>query len=176
TTAGVLDRYRRFVVDEQPVATGVAAVGDAWACTNPSGGRGITVGLVHAQCLRDTVRASIDDPEGFARAWDEVTERDVAPFYWDQIRADRARIAEMDALRRGEDTPAPDATAAAMAAALLRDPDVFRGMLEAGGLLALPGEVFARPGFMDKVMSHAGGRTWAPPGPDREALVALLKP
>jgi flavin-dependent dehydrogenase len=32
--AGVVDRYRRFVVDDQPVITGFAAVGDAWACTN----------------------------------------------------------------------------------------------------------------------------------------------
>jgi 2-polyprenyl-6-methoxyphenol hydroxylase-like FAD-dependent oxidoreductase len=149
TTAGVLDRYRRFVIDGHPVATGVAAVGDAWACTNPSAGRGITVGLLHAQRLRDTVRAAFDDPEGFVRAWDEVTERDVAPFYWNQITADRRRVAEMDALRRGEEPPAPDATAAAMAGALLRDPDVFRGMLETGGFLALPDEVFARPGFMD---------------------------
>ena len=35
-----------------PIVTGVAAVGDAWACTNPSAGRGISLGLVHAQQLR----------------------------------------------------------------------------------------------------------------------------
>ena len=35
---GILDRYRRFVVDGNPVVTGYAAVGDAWACTNPSAG------------------------------------------------------------------------------------------------------------------------------------------
>jgi 2-polyprenyl-6-methoxyphenol hydroxylase-like FAD-dependent oxidoreductase len=176
TTAGVLDRYRRFVVDGQPVATGVAAVGDAWACTNPSAGRGITVGLLHAQCLRDTVRSDLDDPEAFVRAWDRVTERDVAPFYWDQITADRARVAEMDALRLGGEPPAPDPTSATIAAAMLRDPDVFRGMLETGACLALPEEVFARPGFMEKVQAHAGGRTWAPPGPDRGALLELVGP
>jgi 2-polyprenyl-6-methoxyphenol hydroxylase-like FAD-dependent oxidoreductase len=176
TTAGVLDRYRRFVVDGRPVATGVAAVGDAWACTNPSAGRGITVGLIRAQCLRDTVRSGIDDAEGFTRAWDEVTERDVAPFYWNQITADRSRVAEMDALRLGEEPPAPDRTRAAMAAAMLRDPDVFRGMLETGGCLALPEEVLARPGFMDKVFAHAGARIWKPPGPDRAALLELVRP
>ncbi|HET7719790.1 MAG TPA: FAD-dependent oxidoreductase [Acidimicrobiales bacterium] len=174
TTAGVLDRYRRFVVDDRPVATGVAAVGDAWACTNPSAGRGITVGLLHAQRLRDTVRKNVDDPEGFVRAWDQVTEGDVAPFYWNQITADRARVAEMDALRRGEEPPAPDPDARAMAAATMRDPDVFRGLLEIAGCLALPEEVFARPGFMDKVSTHARARTWAPPGPDREALLRLV--
>ncbi len=176
TTAGVLDRYRRFMVDGSPVATGVAAVGDSWACTNPSAGRGITVGLVHAQCMRDTVRAHVDDPAGFARAWDEVTERDVSPFYWNQIKADRARMAEMDALRAGVAPPAPDPNTKAMAAALLRDPDVFRGMLEIGACLALPEEVFARPGFMEKVQAHAGGRTWDPPGPDRPALLELVGP
>ena len=60
--ASILDKYRRFVVDDQPIATGVAAVGDAWACTNPSAGRGISVGLFHAQCLRDATRAGLDDP------------------------------------------------------------------------------------------------------------------
>lgn len=38
--AGIEDRYRRFVVDGVPVVTGLVAVGDAWACTNPSLGRG----------------------------------------------------------------------------------------------------------------------------------------
>ena len=174
TTAGVLDRYRRFVVDGQPVATGIAAVGDAWACTNPSAGRGVTVGLLHAQRLRDTVRTDIGDPEGFVRAWDDATERDVAPFYWSQITADRARVAEMDLLRLGEEPPAPDPRATAITAAMLRDPDVFRGLLEIGGCLALPEEVFGRPGFMDKVFAHARARTWTAPGPDRGELLDLV--
>ena len=86
-TAGVLDRYRRFVVDGMPVATGVVAVGDAWACTNPSAGRGVTVGLLHAQLLRDAIRSDLGDPEGFVRAWYTVTEAEVAPYYWSQIAA-----------------------------------------------------------------------------------------
>jgi hypothetical protein len=156
------------------VATGVAAVGDAWACTNPSAGRGVTVGLLHAQRLRDTVRSGTDDPERFVRAWDDATERDVAPFYWSQIAADRARVAEMDALRRGDEPPPPDADAKALEAAMLRDPDVFRGLLEITGCLALPHDVFARAGFRDKVQAHARARTWAAPGPDREALLQLV--
>ncbi|MDQ3643696.1 MAG: FAD-dependent oxidoreductase, partial [Actinomycetota bacterium] len=174
TTAGVLDRYRRFVVDGRPVATGVAAVGDAWACTNPSAGRGVTVGLLHAQLLRDTIRSDFDDPEAFVRAWDSVTEAQVAPYYWSQITADRARFAQMDALRRGEPPPPGDPTAAAISAAMLRDPDVFRGVIEAGTCLALPDEVFSRPGFMDKVQAHARARMWKIPGPDRETLLKLV--
>src|SRR5436190_15906001 len=96
--AGVLDRYRRFVVDGQPVVTGFAAVGDAWACTNPSAGRGLSVGLLHAQVLRHVARAHINDPGAFALAYHAATERQVTPFYRNQIAADRARIAEMNAL------------------------------------------------------------------------------
>ena len=60
--AGILDRYHRFVVDGEPVATGFLAVGDSWACTNPSAGRGISVGIVQAQLLRDAVTSYFDDP------------------------------------------------------------------------------------------------------------------
>lgn len=73
TMAGSLDRYHRFLIDGRPVATGVASVGDAWACTNPSAGRGMTVGLIHARRLRDVVASGLQDPVSFAHAWDEVT-------------------------------------------------------------------------------------------------------
>lgn len=123
--AGILDRYRRFVINGVPVATGLAAVGDAWACTNPSAGRGMTVGLMHAQRLRDIVRYSLADPAAFALAWDDATETDVAPFYWNQIAADRLRVSEMTSLRTGIDAPPPDPTQQAIAVAAAYDADVF---------------------------------------------------
>ena len=50
----------------------------------------------------------------------------------------------------------------------VHDPDVFRGMAEIDLCLALPQDVFARPGFMDKLGAlrrrHPGGAT----GPDPE--------
>ena len=55
--SGIADRYRRFVVDGRPVATGLVAVADALACTDPSAGRGLTVGFLHALRLRDALRA-----------------------------------------------------------------------------------------------------------------------
>jgi len=173
--AGILDRYRRLVVDGAPVATGVVTVGDSWACTNPSAGRGISIGLIHAQILRDAVRNGLDDPETFVRVWDETTETRVAPFYWDQIRADRTRIAEMDALRQGREPPPRERTEAAIRTAMRRDADVFRGALEIRMCLALPDEVVARPGFMDKVAPYVTAEPPAPlPGPDRSTLLRLI--
>ena len=66
--AKIEDRYHRFVVDGEPVATGVVAVGDAWACTNPSLGRGATLALHARVALRDTLRTGVaDDPAKLAR-------------------------------------------------------------------------------------------------------------
>ena len=43
-------------MEGRPVATGLVAVGDSWACTNPSIGRGASIGLLHAVALRDVLR------------------------------------------------------------------------------------------------------------------------
>ena len=45
-------------------------VGDAWACTNPSLGRGITLGLMHARRLRDFVRDHLEHRVELAEVWD----------------------------------------------------------------------------------------------------------
>jgi 2-polyprenyl-6-methoxyphenol hydroxylase-like FAD-dependent oxidoreductase len=172
--AGILDRYHRFVVDGSPVVTGFAAVGDAWACTNPSAGRGLSVGIVHAQLLRKTARGYLDDPAGLARAWEEGTERLVAPFYWNQIRADRARLAEMTALRQGREWDPPDSIVGRLAATAPYDADVFRAFLETVLCLALPQDVVERSGIKDKI-EQSGHRTPPPtPGPDRRQLLQLL--
>ncbi len=172
--AGIMDRYRRFAVDGSPVVTGFAAVGDAWACTNPSAARGLSVGMVHAQLLRRTVRGYLDDPAGFARAWDEGTERLVAPFYRNQISADRARLAEMTALREGREPPRADSPLTRIGAAAGHDADVFRAFLETVLCLAPPQDVIARPGMKEKIGQSALGPPAAVPGPDRQQLLQLL--
>lgn len=172
--AGVLDRYRQFVVDEAPVAVGLLAVGDAWACTNPSGGRGLSLGLTHAQLLRDLLRTfHVTDPE-LPLAWDADTERSVTPFVRQQQRQDRLRIAEMEAERDGHPPPAPDALTVRLATAALRDADVFRATLELAMCLSLPEDVFARPGLVEAVERLGGDAPPELPGPSRRQLEELL--
>jgi 2-polyprenyl-6-methoxyphenol hydroxylase-like FAD-dependent oxidoreductase len=173
--AGIMDRHRRFVRDGQPVVTGFAAVGDAWACTNPSAGRGLSVGIAHAQALRRLVAEHLDDPAKFAIEWDVRTERDVAPLVHNQIAADTARVAEMDAVRLGRPVVPPDSPMAWLVAAAGTDPDAFRALIEIVMCTALPQEVFARPGMLERIE-----RAWlhgSPPttrGPDRARLLTLL--
>ncbi|MGK5171682.1 FAD-dependent oxidoreductase [Geodermatophilus sp. CPCC 205761] len=173
--AGILDRYRRIVVDGEPVVTGFVPIGDAWACTNPSAGRGISVGMAHAQQLRLAARDHLHRPAELVGAFDEATEREVTPFFRNQIAADRARIAEMDALRAGEPPPPPDPRQVGLLTAAMHDADVFRGLLEIITCLAQPQQVMARPGMAERVARFADAPPPPPtPGPDRAGLLALL--
>jgi 2-polyprenyl-6-methoxyphenol hydroxylase-like FAD-dependent oxidoreductase len=172
--AGITDCHHRFVVGDTPVATGFAAVGDAWACTNPSDGRGVSIGIIHAQLLRHTVRRHLGDPAGFARAWDEGTERVVFPFVRNQLDADRVRLAEMTALREGRAWAPPDSPMTRLASAAAWDPDAFRAFLATIMCLALPQDVLGRPDISDTI-ERIGDKTPPPfPGPDRRRLLQLL--
>lgn len=172
--AGILDRYRRLAVDGTPVATGFVAVGDAWACTNPSAGRGVSVGAVHAQLLRRLVAEHLERPADLARAFDEGTERVVGPFYRNQVAADRFRIAEMAAARDQAPPPTPDPHMSALVAAASSDPDAYRGLLETVMCTALPHEVMARPAVSGAMAAHEADPAGRPPGPDRNQLLRLL--
>ena len=177
---GVLDRFRRLVVNGAPVATGLALVADACTCTNPSQGRGITLGLMHAQRLRDVVREHLDDgPRGFADAWDAATEAELVRWYRATVLTDRARLAQIEALRQGAQPPAPPAGPAGLMAALppaaMQDADLFRAFQSIVCCLELPESVLARPWVGDRVREvMAGGPPSPPPGPNREELLALL--
>ncbi|SNR55058.1 FAD-dependent oxidoreductase [Blastococcus mobilis] len=172
--AGVVDCYRRLVVDGEPVVTGVVQVGDAWACTNPSAGRGLSVGLAQAQLLRRAVAGHLDDPVTLARVYEERTDAVVAPFYWSQVRADRARAAEMDAIRQGIPPAPPDPLMIRFQSAAMYDPDVYRGLLEIVTCLTFPRDVLSRPAVQAGIERHGDAAPRPSPGPDRAALLDLL--
>ena len=176
---GIVDRYRRLAYGARPVATGVALAGDAWACTNPSLGRGMTLALMHAQRLRDTARSHLDDPREFAEAWDAVTESELTPWYRETVEEDRARLRQIEALRGGPALePASDRSAAmrgAMFTAFAYDPDVFRAFVGTRNCLWRIGEACADERLTERMLELA--RDAEPlqlPGPDREQLLSLL--
>jgi 2-polyprenyl-6-methoxyphenol hydroxylase-like FAD-dependent oxidoreductase len=175
---GIVDRYRTLVVDGRLLVTGVALLGDACACTNPSLGRGMSLGLRHAALLRDAAH-TFDDPAEFTTRWQELTEAQLRPWYEDTVREDRGRLREIEALRRGEQPPplaGPFAeVVAAMPAAIPYDADLFRAFIETRACYATFAELLARPGFGERMVEVAREHEPArPPGPDREQLLALL--
>ena len=179
--AGAMDRYRRFVLDGTPVVTGMVAVGDAWACTNPTAGRGVSLGLGHAIALRDVARNRFDDPVGLAIDFDAVTEERFAPWYRQQMDRDRDRIAVMQAAIEGRELPTPDPAdpvarmQMAFQIAAAHDPEIARALAELISVLALPGEIMSRPGMIEKVLAASEGREAAPiPSPRRPELLKIL--
>lgn len=174
--AKIEDRIRRFVIDDRPVATGVAPIGDSWACTNPSIGRGLSIGLIHAVALRDLLgQEDGADPGRFALAWHRATRVTVEPWYRATLGFDRHRLAEAEAATRGQPYDPGDPVwemTQALQLAATRDPDVLRGFLRIAGVLASVDEVFSEPGFVDKVIAlGADWREQPSAGPSREELV-----
>lgn len=176
---GVVDRYRRLVVDGRPLLTGIALLGDAWACTNPSLGRGITLGLMQAKSLREVVGTHLDDPLEFAKAWDAITEARLTPWYRETVAEDRTRLHEIEVLRNDSEPGQADdpalAARGALMAAVPHDPDLFISFLESRCCLAPLGEALERPGVSERVLELAAEHGRTPiPGPGREELLGLL--
>jgi 2-polyprenyl-6-methoxyphenol hydroxylase-like FAD-dependent oxidoreductase len=176
---GVLDRYRRPLHDGQPLLTGIALLGDACTCTNPSLGRGMSLGLLHAQCLREVVSSHLEDPLEFAQAWDAATEARLTPWYRETVAEDRTRLSEIEALREGLEPPQPSEPSQALRqtllTAMLHDPGLFRAFLESRSCLTPLSETFERAGVPERIRELAGQHERLQmPGPDREDLLRLL--
>jgi 2-polyprenyl-6-methoxyphenol hydroxylase-like FAD-dependent oxidoreductase len=178
TMSKIEDRHRDLRPDGVPVITGLLAVGDAWACTNPSVGRGASIGMLHAQTLRDTLRETGPDRPGeLAEAFALATAETVDPWYQTTLSFDRHRLAEMSAMADGMAYDPGDPAfeiGRALGQASGRDPEVFRAFLDLAMVLELPETILDRPGLFEKVIEL--GSDWReeePFGPDRESLVAM---
>jgi 2-polyprenyl-6-methoxyphenol hydroxylase-like FAD-dependent oxidoreductase len=177
--AGIEDRYRSLIIDDRPVVTGVLTVGDSWACTNPSLGRGASIGLLHAIVLRDVLgEVGVDDAEKLTRRFDERTRAEVEPLYRATLAFDRHRLAEIDADRRGEPYEPDDPTwgfSKAMSNGAPFDADVLRGFLSVASLLESPEDVLARPGLFERLVELSPALPqYATPGPDRAELLGVM--
>jgi 2-polyprenyl-6-methoxyphenol hydroxylase-like FAD-dependent oxidoreductase len=177
TMAGIEDRVRRYVVDGRPVVTGLLTVGDAWACTNPSLGRGASIGGRHAVALRDLLRADGLGAEELALAWDAATQERVMPYFESTRRFDRHRLAEMKAQQEGRTYESDDlewALGNALAAASGRDPEILRALVATAMTVRLPADVLADTELTARALA-LGSESEPAPGPTRAALVELLE-
>jgi 2-polyprenyl-6-methoxyphenol hydroxylase-like FAD-dependent oxidoreductase len=172
TMAGVLDRYCRTVVDDHPVVTGLIPVGDAWACTNPTAGRGISMGLLHALALRDAVVASQSNPTTLVTEFDRLTEETVTPWFREQVGRDTERAAAHRLEIETGVAPSPRDTMVRLMTAGRNDPNAARAAFDIFSCLALPNEVLERPGIRETLDSTESPQPL--PGPSRAELLSVL--
>jgi hypothetical protein len=174
--ARIEDRRRHYVVDGQPVAIGLVPLADAWACTNPSLGRGISMGMMQAVVLRRTLGdVGAADAAAFAALYHERTEAEVAPYFTDTLTFDRHRLAEVDANIDGVAYEPDDpgwALGQALSRAAAKDPDLLRGMLDVVSVLERGVDVLSRPGIAERAIALDDGAE--APGPDRAELLRLV--
>lgn len=174
---GTEDRKRSFVVAGRPVVTGLLAIGDSWACTNPSLGRGASIGLLHATLLRDALaKEGHGDADALACRFHEDTERVVGPYVDATLAFDSHRLAAIEADVAGRAYAPTDSgwtMTTALHAGAGHDPDLARAHAAIAGLLATPAEVLADAALRERVLGWAG-HPWHTPGPVRAELLDVV--
>jgi len=175
--AGIEDRQRQLVVNSAPVVTGLVAVGDAWASTNPSLGRGASIGALHACVLRDVVaKEGTADPDALVLRFAAETAATIAPYVDSTLSFDRHRLAEIEADVAGVPYQPIDpawAMTRAVGAGSREDPVVARVHAAISAVQAIPGQLLGDPAVGGAVARYLGRSHYAP-GADRAELLAAV--
>ncbi len=178
---GLHNSLRRLVVDGNPVALGLLAVGDAVCTTNPTFGRGLSLVMRTVVDLADTIAAGPTDPRAAALAMDTAIAEHVAPWFADQAATDAVRLGMLRHTVFGAPAPQPSppgdgvVTFAELRMAAQTDPVAFRGVLRTMGAVGRPAQVYRDPELVARVRAAlARGVPPAMPQPDRDRLEAAL--
>jgi 2-polyprenyl-6-methoxyphenol hydroxylase-like FAD-dependent oxidoreductase len=177
--SGGPDRHRSFVVDGEPVATGVVAVGDSVVRTNPSLGRGSSIGMAQACVLRDVLReVGPDRPAELARRFAEVLDAVVGKMYRLTLEQDQNRMAEIQADIAG--TPHPPADEAwtlqrGLRQIMMKDPDALRIFMRSALQVEALDPAAIPPALRARIEAEkADGPGYPPAGPSRIQLLAAV--
>ncbi|MEZ5219565.1 MAG: hypothetical protein R2715_23950 [Ilumatobacteraceae bacterium] len=181
--ARLRNRMRQFVVDGEPVATGLVVIGDAALATNPWYGKGCSLAGIGAEALSVALAAHGRDRRAIALAMDESMRRDMEPHYALACSQDADRIKLHSALRDGSE-PDPIAVATrdfilnGLLPATRTDPDVFRRFFRAFNMLDAPDALMADPLVLQAAAGAHATKDERPPlptlGPPREELLEVM--
>lgn len=177
--AKIEDRIRDFAPGGRPVVTGVLAVGDSWACTNPSLGRGVSMGLMHAVRLRQLLsQVGADDPFELASRWYEITRSEMEPWYRSTLNYDRHRLAQAEAIIEDKLFTSEDAEwllQTSLQARALEHPDLLRSNLELQMLLRRADEILGDSAVTTRLEDEGGSAAdQRSLGPSRAELVSAI--
>jgi 2-polyprenyl-6-methoxyphenol hydroxylase-like FAD-dependent oxidoreductase len=175
---GGLDNSLRLPVEGQPPVEGFFPVGDSLCTTNPSYGRGVSLGLQQAFLLADLLAEHPEVGERQAREFAARSTRLVRPWFEEAVANDRGRAGLWEATVHGRAPQRPPAgvvTFGTAVAAAAQDEEVWRRvanvmmMLKPPSALYADDEIRARVG---KVLS--GGPPPQLPGASRAELLAAV--
>ena len=186
--AGLINRWRKFVVDGRAVATGFIPIGDAVLCTNPLYGRGCSTAFWGAHLMVAAIEANPGDMEKVLLAYDASLRAEIYPWYRASVQQDAEARRVAAALLAGDD---PDGDVSdsrtfmrgvfrdGLLPALRRDPAVLRAFFRSLNLLAAPDAMVKDPDVGSRVLAVWQDRDNRPPeaalGPKRRAeLLSLI--
>ncbi|MFN8024718.1 MAG: FAD-dependent oxidoreductase [Acidimicrobiales bacterium] len=181
--AGLRNRLRRFVVDGQPVVTGLVVIGDALQGSNPWYGKGCALAGIAAEGLADALVEHGRDRAALAHAMDRVVRTQMEPHYTLACRQDADRIGLHTAMHDGSE-PDPIAVATrdfvlnGLLPASRTDPDVFRAFFRSLNMLDAPDALMTDPVVLQRAAVAHSRKDQRPPapklGPDRDDFLALM--
>ncbi|MGD9703928.1 MAG: NAD(P)/FAD-dependent oxidoreductase [Acidimicrobiia bacterium] len=186
--AGLLNRWRDYVRDGAPVATGFLAVGDALLCTNPLYGRGCATGFWGAQLIVEAVGAHEGDPLALAMAYDEAVREQLLPWYRSTVQQDAEARRVAAAMLAGEDPDGDEEDPRTFMRAVFRDglvpalrtdPTVLRAFMRNFNLLTPPDALMTDADISARVLAVWSDRDNRPAEPrlgpaHRHELLALI--
>ena len=174
--AGIEDVRRHYLPEDRPVATGIVPLADAWSCTNPSLGRGLSLGLTHAAALRSLLRqGALDEPAELPGRWAEATAASSGPFVGETLRLDGHRLAEIEAVLDSRPYETDDPIWSrynALLGSSSASPELLRASLDVTMVFRTMADVLADP-----ELGPAVGALDPPgpaDGPDRSELLSLV--
>jgi 2-polyprenyl-6-methoxyphenol hydroxylase-like FAD-dependent oxidoreductase len=180
--AGLINRWRQYVVDGRAVATGFIPIGDAVLCTNPLYGRGCSTAFWGAHLMVASIDANPGDPEQMLLDYDASLRAEIHPWYRASVEQDAEARRVAAALLAGDD---PDGNTSdqrtfmravfrdGLLPALRRDAVVLRAFFRALNLLIAPDAMVKDADVGARVLAVWQDRDNRPPepalGPKRRA-------
>lgn len=148
---------------------GLFFVGDAVCATNPSAGRGVSLGLLQADALLEALQDH-DDPKDASAAFDAWCLAEVKPWYDDHVTVDAHVVRTYD----GEPLdPEGPLTSDVISKAAEADPSLAPLVFPYQGMVAKPGSLAAGEDRV-RTLLRGGWRPAPDPGPSRDDLVERM--
>jgi 2-polyprenyl-6-methoxyphenol hydroxylase-like FAD-dependent oxidoreductase len=149
-----LDNSLRLPAPGQPLVSGFFGLGDAVCTTNPSYGRGVSLGLTHAFALADLLDEYPDVDGEQAGEFAKRTEHLMRPWWEEAVANDRGRAGLWHATLAGQAPQRPPAgmvTFGLAVAASTQDAEVWRRVANVMMMLAPPGALYADEDIRQRV-------------------------